>query len=233
MKRIFVPTQSGTDWQRLLAKPKTQWVPGYSAMTAAACWEAANGSLPPEINALLESAKDPLLVNQRLIAAMPEWSTALPGGNTTSQTDVMAICRNDAGLCILGVEAKVHEDFGPTVGEKRANASPGQSERLRYLHDLLRVKHFDDSIRYQLLHRTASALLTAREFHAAVAVMLVHAFDTPADRRQDFEAFRVAMAAVEVAPLVYRVGDFQGTSLFLAWCDGNVRFRLVELPSNV
>jgi hypothetical protein len=35
-KRIFIPTHSLTDWQRLLAKPDLHWQPGRSAMTAAA-----------------------------------------------------------------------------------------------------------------------------------------------------------------------------------------------------
>lgn len=96
---------------------------------------------------------------------------------------------------------------------------------------LLGVKHFDDSVRYQLLHRTASALLTAREFHAAAAVMLVHAFDTPASRRGDFEAFTAALDARQSAPLVYKVPSFEKPDLYLAWCDGDSEFRKMELPS--
>ncbi len=231
MKKIFVPTESGTDWQRLLAKPVTHWQPRASAMTTAAAWEAANGALPPEITRILESSREPLLTGQQLLAAMPEWQVPLPGGITTSNTDVLAICRNKQGLCIIGVEAKVLEDFGPLVSSKRAEASSGQNERLAYLHSLLGVGRFDDSIRYQLLHRTASALLTARAFHAAAAVMLVQAFDTPAAQRGDFEAFKMAMGAREVAPLIYKVDSFSGPALYLAWCDGDSRFRDVALPS--
>jgi hypothetical protein len=127
----------------------------------------------------------------------------LPGGKTNSSTDVLAICRNDHGLCILGVEAKVLEDFGPTLAEKRSEASAGQSERMAYLHTLLGVDRFEDAIRYQLLHRTASALLTAQQFHAAAAVMLVQAFETPESQRGDFEAFRVAMNGTQVAPMLW------------------------------
>jgi len=231
VKRIFVPTASGSDWQQLLAKPVTHWKQGASAMTAAAAWEAADGALPPEITRILESSREPLLMGQQLLAALPEWQVPLPGGITTSNTDVLAICRNERGLCIIGVEAKVLEDFGPLVSSKRAEASSGQGERLAYLHSLLRVDRFDDSIRYQLLHRTASALLTARDFHAAAAVMLVQAFDTPVARRADFEAFRMAMGAREVAPLIYKVDSFTGPALYLAWCDGDSRFRDVALPS--
>lgn len=231
MKRIFVPTQSGADWQPLLAKPKLHWKVGASAMTTAAAWEAAGGGLPPEITRLLESSRDKLLLGQRLLLALPEWQVALPGGTTTSNTDVLAICRNDLGICILGVEAKVLEDFGPLVAEKRAKASSGQIERLAYLQTLLGVERFDDSVRYQLLHRTASALLTAREFHAAAAVMLVHAFDTPAPQRADFLAFVAALNAREIAPLVYKVSSFESPALYLAWCDGDSEFRKRELAS--
>lgn len=231
MKRIFVATQSGADWQRLLAKPKLHWKPGASAMTAAAAWEHASDQLPSDIAALLDATGEPVLQSLRLLSAFPEWQVELPGGTTTSNTDVLAICRNAAGLCILGVEAKVLEDFGPLLSEKRRESSSGQAERLNFLHGLLKVRHFDDGIRYQLLHRTASALLTAQDFHAAAAVMLVHAFDTPADKRTDFENFATALGAQEIAPMVFKVPDFASPSLYLAWCTGDASFRTSILPS--
>jgi hypothetical protein len=42
-------------------------------------------------------------------------TTSLPGGQTNSYTDVLALARNDRGLCVLAVEAKVDEDFGLTA----------------------------------------------------------------------------------------------------------------------
>ena len=91
----------------------------------------------------------------------------------------MAYCSNPEGLVVIAVEAKVLEAFGPYVGEKREGTSENQRLRLDYVHQLLKVKAFPDKIRYQLLHRTASAILTAQAFHAKTAVMLVHAFATP------------------------------------------------------
>ena len=200
-------------------------------MTAAAAWEAAADTLPSEISVLLESSKDSLLQEQRLLIAIPEWQVALEGGETTSNTDVLAICRNNVGLCVIAVEAKVLEDFGPLLAEKRKDASPGQLARLNYLHALLGIEHFADTIRYQLLHRTASALLTAQEFHAKSAVMLIHAFECPTVRREDFRAFVAAIGAVELKPSIYRVASFDNPRLYLAWCDGDRQFREVELPS--
>ncbi len=57
MKRIFVPTKDGSDWQGLLAKPSLHWKKGKSAMTAAASWESARDALPPEIASLLDSCR--------------------------------------------------------------------------------------------------------------------------------------------------------------------------------
>ena len=231
MKRIFIPTSSGSDWQRLLAKPSLHWKVGRSAMTAAACWEAANGGLPPEVGSLLNSSGDSSLVGLSLLAALPEWQVALKGGDRPSSTDVLALCTNAHGLCVVAVEAKVLEDFGPLVQEKRDSTSAGQQERLAYLHQLLQVAKFADGIRYQLLHRTASALLTAEAFHAGTAVMLVHAFGAPADRKSDFHAFCESMSAIEVSPELYKTPSFAGPSLFLAWRAGDEKYLTESLKS--
>jgi hypothetical protein len=106
---------------------------------------------------------------------------------TTSKTEVLAPCRNGLGLCVVAVEAKVNEDFGTLVEEKRKEASPDQSKRLQYLQSLFGLTSLPDSIRYQLLHRTASTLLTARLFHARAAVMLVQAWGDRVAARSDFD----------------------------------------------
>src|SRR5262249_4271963 len=161
----------------LLAKPELHWKPGKSAMSAAASWEASGDRFPSELSASLDASGDPDVANLTLLLAIPEWEVALPGGATTSHTDVLALARNDRGLVAVAVEAKVDEEFGPTLGEKRAAVSAGQAVRLTYLDEVLQLPHsLPDSVRYQLLHRTASAILTARQFHAHVAVMLVQSF---------------------------------------------------------
>jgi hypothetical protein len=231
VKRIFIPTKTGSDWQRLLAKPKLHWKKGASAMTAAAAWEEAGDVLPKEIVATLESSTDEALHDLELLAAIPEWEVSLEGGETASHTDVLALARNDKGLCVIAVEAKVNEDFGPLLKDKRAEPSAGQGKRLDYLHSLLRVPHFDDLIRYQLLHRTASALLTAREFHAQAAVMLVQSFGDEPNLRADFDAFCNALGTKQLSSGVYVVPRFNNPRLYVAWCSGDRKYLDVELPS--
>lgn len=231
MKRIFIPTNSGSDWQRLLAKPTLHWKMGASAMTAAASWETAGNVFPPEITALFNASNQEELRDLELLAAIPEWEVPLEGGETTSHNDILAIGTNAIGLCVMAVEAKVNEDFGPLLKAKRAVESEGFKARLKYLHDLLCVEHFDDLIRYQLLHRTASALLAARDFHAKSGVMLVHSFVNLPALRDDFEAFCRALCARHLGEGLYVVTTPSEPKLFLAWCNGDTRFLNVNLPS--
>jgi hypothetical protein len=229
MKRIFVPTQTGVEWQRLLAKPELHWKPERSAMTAAACWEEAADKLPPEITVMLNASQEPALSNLKLLVAIPEWEVPLPGGSRSSFTDILAVGRNEEGLCVIAVEAKVDEDFGPTLAEKLVDMSSGQSVRLEYLHTLLGVPNFNGKIRYQLLHRTASALLAAKEFHAKVAIMLIQSWGTNPALRPDFERFCAALGAEELKGGLKVVRRFQKPTLFLGWCDGDAQHMLTDL----
>lgn len=232
MKRIFVPTETGTDWQRLLGKPKLHWKKGRSAMSAAACWEESQPQLPSEIVQVLEGSREQSISNLQLLVAIPEWEVELPGGDTASQTDILAITRNESGLVILGVEAKVDEPFGPTLQEKKSGASEGQLRRIAYLEqELGRTVPFEDHIRYQLLHRTVSTLLTARAFHAPIAVMLVHSFSLVSKWRNDFEDFCQGLGCTLLSQDLREVPNIEGQRMILGWCKGNEKYLGVELPS--
>lgn len=225
MKRLYVPTISAGDWRRLLAKPDLHWKAGKSAMSLATCWEAAHPDFPPEVRHVLEAAGDPLLANLRILAAIPEYQVDLPGGNTASQTDLLVVARNERGLVVVAVEGKVDEDFGPTLGSKRKEPSPGQTLRLEFLHKTLGLTDpVPDSLRYQLLHRSASAILVAHEFHAGAAVMLVHSFSAAAKHFDDFSAFAALVASpVEHNSLVQARSASQ-PRFFIGWCTGDPSF---------
>lgn len=232
MKRIFVPTKTGTNWQQLLGKPKLHWEKGRSAMSAAACWEESQPRLPPEISAVLDESGDQSLSGLELLAAIPEWEVEPPGGDTASQTDILALTSNQSGLVILGLEAEVDEPFGPTLEEEKSGATVGQLGRIAYLErELGRSIPFAGHIRYQLLHRTVSTLLTARAFHAPTAVMLVHSFSPASKWRDDFEVFCQELKSTFVTKDLREVPRTEGPRLLLGWCKGNERFLDVELPS--
>ena len=201
-------------------------------MSAAACWEDSQSCLPAEIASVLESGNDAAITNLELLAAIPEWKVDLPGGDRASQTDVLAITRNSSGLVILGVEAKVNETFGPTIEEKKALASDGQLDRIAFLESELGPNHsFEGKIRYQLLHRSVSAILTARAFHAPVAVMLVHSFSPNAAWREDFDLFCQALNCKNLSSDLCEAPNVEGARFLLGWCKGNEKYLEVELPS--
>jgi hypothetical protein len=225
MKRIFVPTTSFEDWRRLLARPDRHWKEGFSAMALARAWEAADG-LPPEVTRALNNAGRPSLKDLRPLLVVPEYQVPLPGGERPSQMDVFLLGRGKAGLVAVAVEGKVDETFGPTVGERRAEASEGSTERLSYLLACLGLNNVPDSVRYQLLHRAASAVLVAEEYFAGHALMLIHSFSPTNMWFSDFAAFVALFGQRAEIGRVIPVGHCRGRELLLGWCEGDQRFRL-------
>lgn len=212
--RIFVPTTSPSDWRRLLAKPETQWKDGRSAKTAAERWEASEG-WPPEIARQFELAG---WGPTKLLIAMPEWKTPLPGGERASQTDVLALVRTRIGVVACGVEAKVAESFDKTIAEWSREASPGREQRLKFLCDTLGLANPPrGELRYQLLHRAAAALIEAKRFGCAGAAMIVHSFSPENAWLDDFQEFAKALSADVGPDMPALVGPFDEIPLLLSW----------------
>lgn len=225
--KIFIPTQSFQDWQRLLAKPNLHWKEGHSAMALARSWEAAAATgFPPEIKAAFESGGSPLLADLDPLLALPEFQVPLPAGVQSSQIDLLALARGKEGLVAIVVEGTVDETFGPTLREKRIGPSDGFNERHVSLLQYLELPpSIPQTIRYQFLHRTASALIVARQFDAKAAVMLVHSFSPTNKGFSDFEAFAGLFNAEAEIGRIVPAGMFEGMPLFLGWCAGDQRFR--------
>ena len=229
MSRIYVPTLSANDWQRLLAKPQLHWKKGRSAMTLALSWEASGGEFPPEVGNMLAASGASALKDLTAFVGIPEFQVALPGGDRPSQSDLMVLATGASGLAVMTVEGKVDEPFGPTLEEKQRDPSPGQAERSAFLLKTLGLTaSTSGALRYQLLHRAVSAILLARQLRADTAIMLVHAFGGKVDNLLDFEAFCAALGTQGGANRVTRAPNLSQPSLFLAWCEGDVRFTQLE-----
>lgn len=219
MSRILVPSAGPDAWRQFLAKPELHWATGYSARTMAHDWEANDG-WPPQIAAALTASFGPLTP----LLIIPERKTPLPGGRRDSQSDIFLLARHADGLVACTIEGKVDEPFGPTVGEWLAGASPGKIERLAYICALLGIGACPPDVHYQLLHRTAAALIEAERFCASDAAMLVHSWSP---ERRWFSAF-ARFAALFVGE---RIEDSvvasmpSGRRLLLDWVSGDQRFR--------
>jgi hypothetical protein len=227
MTRILIPTKSFEDWKRLVAKPDLHWKASFSAMTLARAWEDAKGSgFPPEISALLQTAGRADWKDLRPLLAIPEYKVPLPGGSRASQTDLAVLARGTDGLLALAVEGKVDESLGPTVAQQRKGSSKGAAARLSYLCELLGVAgECPGEIRYQLLHRTVSAIQIARDFFADSAAMIVHSFSPDNKWLGDFRKFAAMLGTQVESGNLVAVGERGGVRLYLGWATGNQRFR--------
>lgn len=216
---VFVPSRGVSSWQERLADPVKHWRTGYSARAMAHAWEAAAG-WPPEVAAILDAACGvcaPLMV-------IPEWQTALPGGQRNSQSDALLIASHANGLVAAAVEGKVDESFGPTVAEWRNEASGGKTRRLVFLCERLGISGDPGDLHYQLLHRTASALIEAERFHAAHAAMIVHSFSPERRWFDAFSRFAERLGGVPDVGVPIAVNVPGAMPLVLGWASGETRF---------
>lgn len=190
MNRIYIPTSSPANWRKHLAEPDKQWRDDYSAKELADCWESANG-FPAEIAAVFSSSNQPAMRALELLLAIPEFPVDLPGGKRPSQNDLFVLARTQDGeLVTIMVEGKVREPFGETLANWLKGASKGKHRRFNFLCDTLGLSRDPPlTLRYQLFHRSASAILIARRFTARHAVLLVHSFSPEHHGFADYQEF--------------------------------------------
>ena len=127
----------------------------------------------------------------------------------------MKLRRGDA---VIAVEGKVDEPFGDRVSAWNDH-SPGKERRLAALCGSLGLRVVDvEDIRYQLLHRTASAIYEAQRYRTPRTIMLVHSFSVADTSFGDFQAFAEVMGMP--VPAVNQVSaerECEGIRLRLAW----------------
>jgi hypothetical protein len=224
MARILHFTSGPGDWQALLAEPTKHWRTGYSARTLAHCWEAADG-FPPEVSSALAKSTDPLIAGLEPVLAVPEFKVPLPGGERASQNDIFVLARSRSGPVSIMVEGKVNEPFGPTIEEWRADASPGKKTRLSFLLRSVGLpKQIDGAIRYQLLHRAASAVIEGERYRAIAAMMLVHSFSVKRAGWFDYRAFLNLFGVRAEIGQPQRLPGTQVVPLFAVWIPGDSQF---------
>jgi len=85
-----------------------------------------------------------------------------------------------------------------------------------------------DHIRYQLLHRTASAVIEARKFNARNALMLVHVFKKTKENYdqsfQDYGQFLELYGAKGNVDSLVFAKSIDGINLYSGWVEGNRKY---------
>jgi len=182
---------------------------GFSMAETVKTWVRANGRLPPSIASIVGS--------DRLNSAHFEYPTAVWGGGI-SMSDVMAFVPSG----VIAVEGKAREPFGEEVrvwiDEEKDTNPRSPDHRLQVIKRYARAFGTGTeqpllSLRYQLLHRTLSAALTARITEAERAWMIVQSF-APTDstehmqNRGDFDRYTEVVGGMPV---------LEGVKVGIAW----------------
>lgn len=230
MKRILIPTTGPCQWRSLLGDPKEHWKRGRSALETAMSWESAQGDphgrgLPAEVAAIFDRTPD--LAGASLLFAIPEHQVNLDNAKAPSQNDVWALLRNERGLISISVEAKAGEPFGGSLDQwlNKNSKKSGREARLRMLCDRLNIPPGVEAcgaLRYQLFHRTVSAILEAERCGAFAAVMLVQAFPGAKLSFTDFEAFGAHLGVTVKTECIVEVPFVDHLKLFLGWVSSPV-----------
>lgn len=218
MAPIRIPAARADDWRALLADPQRHWRVGCSAYELAHAWQGAS-SLPRPVAVALDGAPfgdlEPLL-------ALPEHKTTIPGAGGSSATDLLLLGRGSGGdLVAVAVEGKVDEPFGPDVGhwlDDDTLDTDNQTVRLVGLAEMLGIGGpVPQDIPYQLLHRTASALIAAQRFNAHHAILLVHSFSPTQDHHDEYVRFAKLLGVPGEMGHLEEVGTLGGIRLYLCW----------------
>jgi len=203
----------------LLRDPELHWKPGRSAYQSAESWMKGSlreaGGLPRTVRCTLDRAEE--WVGAEMVAGFFEHATPLDTLKGPSSNDVLAVCRLPDSLGVMAVEAKAGETFGELVSVW--NTSPGRASRLGWACSLFGVEPSAcNELRWQLFHRTASAVIEAKRFHARHAVMMVHDFSKTPSWVADYSAFAnaIGITGAEVGGMT-EAKLVDGVSLRLGW----------------
>jgi hypothetical protein len=216
MNPVYVPATGIDDWRRLLAQPDKHWRENYSAMCIAKAWQEATG-FPGPVAAVLKGAGDPLASLEPLLI-IPEHKVPLPGGRRESQNDVWVLAQHSRGLASITVEGKVSESLGSTLDEWHKSSSDGKRERLDSLTRTLGLAgELPGKIRYQLLHRAASAIIEAQRFRANIALMVIESFSAEDVGLTDFQVFTQLFGVKSEPDRIVELGEPNRIQFYAGW----------------
>lgn len=210
------------DWKRFLASREKQWKSGYSARSLAYCWQDAAGNFPAEIHAILS----PVFPDARPSLILPEHNTHSKGRGKQPQNDAFVVAKtSDNRLISMTIEGKVNESFGQTLAKWEKRVKEPQPRLQFFMQSLGLSEKPPGHIYYQLIHRTASAVIEAQTFNAAYAVMLVHSFSPTLAH---FDAFREFVGLFTDADLnvgqLIKLSDVDDIQLYAGWVHGDEKY---------
>jgi hypothetical protein len=213
IRRLHVPVNEPEDVVRHLGKKEKDWKAGRSAHALCSMWFKSN-ALPQSVKSLL--ATNPRFAAAELVDAFVERQVDLGSSGRHSQTDLMAILGLESDIAVLAIEGKAGEPFGEYV-EAWLKSGGGKPARLQQLCATFGISP-DQAlpVRYQLIHRAASAVYEAARYRSNAAIFLVQSFSNDEKSFSDYVNFlRIIGFENDIRP---------GTLLGPITCDGRALY---------
>ena len=229
MSKFFIPTNTPEDWKSLLAEPDKHWKTGHSAKALAYCWQEAN-DFTRSVKKVFRTSGIKPFQDIKLLLAFPEYKVPLkPYKSHPSQSDIFILAKGNDQLISIAVEGKADEPFGELIADWKLHDRGGKKARLKFLCEVLQLDmNKIDHIRYQLLHRTASAIIEAKKFNAENALMLVHAFKKTKENYdqsfQDYCQFLKLYNKEGKIDSIVLAKNIDGINLYLGWVRGERKY---------
>ena len=222
---LYIETKGAISWKDFLAEPDKQWKTGYSAKSLAYSWESENG-FPMTIQKSFRKSK----LDLEMLLGIPEYKVFLDTKKAPSQNDLFVLAKDKFGLATIMVEGKVLESFDRYVKDW-FNETESRKQRLDFLLKKLELNKTIKEIegfRYQLFHRTVSAIIAAENFTAKKAIMIVHSFSQTNEWFKDFSDFLTLLNPKIKNPNtneVYKCGILtSGIELYIGWIKGDKKY---------
>ena len=216
--RLHLPMIEPEDVVRHLGKEEKHWKARRSAHALTNLWFAAN-ALPSSVQSIF--AGHPIFRSAVLIDAFFERQVDLGTAGRHSQTDLLAIVGLESQIAIVAVEGKAGESFGQYVREWR-DGSAGKERRLQALCATLCISvEAAMPLRYQLLHRAASAIYEAKRYRSKLSIMLIQSFSDDDESFADFAAFLRTIGLTNDAKrgVLFGPVECDGQSFYAGWID--------------
>jgi len=215
ISRLYIPLIEPEDVIRHLGHQEQHWKEGRSAHALTRLWADHNG-LPDAIHSILRD--HPVFRSAKLIDGFLERQVDIGSAGRPSQTDLLAIVGLEKRIAIVAIEGKAGEPFGDLV-DKWFDGSNTKRVRLEVLCRTLGLSTEQARpLRYQLLHRAASAVYEAKRYRTDLAGILVHNFSGDEAGFSDFCKFLQALGAKQSNAGTLS-GPFvcEGVSLYAGW----------------
>jgi hypothetical protein len=226
---MYIPVNTPEEWKQLLADPDKQWKSRHSAKALAYCWQLAKG-FPGTVDKVFKESGIEVFSSIEVLFGMPEYRVPIkPYRSKASQNDIFVLAKGNSELVSIMVEGKVDEPFGELIGEWRKKDRGGKEERLKFLCETLDLDSENtNTARYQLVHRTASAVIEAEKFNAPNALMLVHIFKNNdkayQESLEDYKYFTGLMGEVGNENSITYLKTIRNIKLYAGWVLGERRF---------